>query len=150
MIVRNASVRQIHRSTFGFALLLVTGVSTSLRLANAASFDCTQTLSNVERAICSNQELSDLDDQLHREYRDAAQYGHIPGLRSTQRHWIRSRDDCRTRTVSLQLIRGDLQNSNEQGASISRAVLDQCRRATSACGEPHCNRTPATNRTSTP
>ncbi|MBD9354949.1 lysozyme inhibitor LprI family protein [Methylomonas albis] len=35
----------------------------------AASFDCQMAVSNIEKLICANQKLSNLDDQLHSAYK---------------------------------------------------------------------------------
>lgn len=67
--------------------------------AQAASFDCQKASTPVEQAICSDDELSGLDEQLNHSYsahlnspeQDAAQ------LKSTQRAWLRkNRQRCET------------------------------------------------------
>jgi uncharacterized protein len=78
------------------AFLLISLMYLTIRHADAASFDCAGQLTTVERAICANERLSRLDDELEREYKHAVEYGRISHLREKQRQWIRERDACKT------------------------------------------------------
>jgi uncharacterized protein len=72
--------------------LLVATVATT---ADAASFDCGKATSRVERLICADRELSELDDVLATAYK--AQLAESPApedLRREQRHWLKKRDVC--------------------------------------------------------
>ncbi|HMV40066.1 MAG TPA: lysozyme inhibitor LprI family protein [Plasticicumulans sp.] len=73
-------------------LLLATAGS-----AFAASFDCTRAGTLVEQAICSNPELSDLDDAMSNAYREAlAQAADAAVVQATQRRWLSEvRNPCR-------------------------------------------------------
>ncbi len=59
--------------------------------ARAASFDCTGSLTPVERVICQDPELSRLDEQLDRLYRAALLKAADPAaVRESQRAWLES------------------------------------------------------------
>jgi uncharacterized protein len=74
-----------------------------LTSANAASYDCTKANTKVEKIVCSNEEISKLDDLLselyERTYNSLIQQGVyafiITDLVKSQRHWLRSiRNAC--------------------------------------------------------
>lgn len=74
------------------AFVLITAQTASLT-AHAASFDCTKANSLMEKTICSNPELSKLDEELGKIYSDVlAQLKDDPvkhkELRNDQRKWI--------------------------------------------------------------
>lgn len=66
-------------------------------VAGAAGFDCTRARSGVERAICADAEVSQLDEYMGRYYA-AARAGLPPGaascLRADQGAWLARRDRC--------------------------------------------------------
>ena len=64
--------------------------------ANAAgpSFDCTQVTDAVDLTICSNTELSQLDQQMAALYFARAQSGTDPTARDEQRTWLHDRNQC--------------------------------------------------------
>jgi len=57
----------------------------------AASFDCAKAQGPIEKAICANSELSDLDDLLGRYHQGAlpALQENAPCLKSDQQEWLR-------------------------------------------------------------
>ncbi|HKZ95442.1 MAG TPA: lysozyme inhibitor LprI family protein [Hyphomicrobiaceae bacterium] len=68
--------------------------------ASAASFDCDE-LGNknaAERRICQNQRLGALDERLDSWYRRALErakyFDQTGSVRSAQRAWLRSRNEC--------------------------------------------------------
>lgn len=67
-------------------------------VAHGASFDCSKASTKVEKIICSNQELSKLDDSLGEDYADALNA--VSGKKriefiSKQVHWMKDvRDKC--------------------------------------------------------
>jgi uncharacterized protein len=74
-------------------LILVGFVLTGL--TSAASFDCTKASSPYEKAVCSNSNLSSLDDQLAGAYKDARAKSADPdGLKKDQIEWIKSTRQC--------------------------------------------------------
>lgn len=94
------------RVIIGGALLLGAGG------AWAASFDCKQAATAVEKRLCAVPALGNLDDQLDESYRallDTTPRSAVAGVRDQQRAWLRQRnacaqdaklDDCLQRTVT--------------------------------------------------
>lgn len=69
-------------------------VSASLSV-NAASFDCSKASSSVEKLICAEAELSQLDDLLNNAYtQNLRNNAFINQFRNTQRRWISQRNQC--------------------------------------------------------
>lgn len=64
---------------------------------HAASFDCSKAVSVVEKAICSDRELSGLDDSLAQAYKKALSAASDPeAVKRGQRAWLKSeRDVCK-------------------------------------------------------
>ncbi|KER85059.1 lysozyme inhibitor LprI family protein [Xanthomonas arboricola] len=79
------------RAIIGGALLLGAGG------AWAASFDCKQAGTAVEKRLCAVPALSNLDDQLDESYRallDTTPRSAVAGVRDQQRAWLRQRNAC--------------------------------------------------------
>jgi uncharacterized protein YecT (DUF1311 family) len=66
--------------------------------AHSASFDCDKASTLVEKAICGDKELSDLDDTLQSVYKRAlSQVEDAETLKSDQRNWLKNtRNKCKT------------------------------------------------------
>lgn len=65
--------------------------------AQAVSFDCQKAKTFVEKAICQNQELSDLDDELRVQYDTALTDNKNPAaFKKQQLKWLKQRDTCQT------------------------------------------------------
>src|SRR5262245_36327802 len=62
--------------------------------AQAASFDFAKASSFVEKAICSDKQLSGMDDQLARLYKAARATGDNAALEAEQKPWLSLRDQC--------------------------------------------------------
>ena len=63
--------------------------------AAAPGFDCTQVTGEIEKAVCSDGELSALDHQLADTYAQAlAKAADKATLQASQRGWIKGRGDC--------------------------------------------------------
>ena len=63
----------------------------------SASYNCANAKPGVEKKICGNDELSDLDDQLGALYRQARASSHDDKrLKSEQQLWLEMRNKCRT------------------------------------------------------
>lgn len=61
----------------------------------AASFDCGKASTLVEKAICSDERLSNLDNELGRAYKTALQNSTAPAdLKTEQKNWIAQRNRC--------------------------------------------------------
>jgi uncharacterized protein len=68
-------------------------------LAAEPSFDCSSPASAAEEAVCTSDALAAMDVELGRLYRAAAEGSNMTPdrlgeLRSTQRGWIKGRDEC--------------------------------------------------------
>lgn len=77
---------------------LVSFVLPLLFLANnaqAASFDCAEATTKVEKMICGDAELSKLDEEMASAYAGASeQKTQFKGLKEQQREWLRERNRC--------------------------------------------------------
>jgi uncharacterized protein len=63
--------------------------------AHAAGFDCTKAVRPVEKAICDDGALSQLDDRLTKAYEDTlGKVSDKSGLVASQRAWLQQRDRC--------------------------------------------------------
>jgi uncharacterized protein len=75
----------------GLAFLVFAGPS------HAASFDCEAARAHADILVCSNPELSRMDEELDRHYRRAVREAPAPlRLLREQRNWLRQRDACST------------------------------------------------------
>ncbi|MFI3218780.1 MAG: lysozyme inhibitor LprI family protein [Methylococcales bacterium] len=74
-------------------LLLVMCVSA----AQAVSFDCQKAKTFIEKAICQNPDLSQLDDELGSLYQLALTDNKNPAVfKKQQLGWLKQRDTCQT------------------------------------------------------
>lgn len=71
------------------AVLLCFGVG-----AQAASFDCAKASTRVEKIICDNPTIGQLDVDMARAYRQALQQD--KGVRQEQQAWLKERNQCST------------------------------------------------------
>lgn len=63
----------------------------------SASFDCSKLLSDVENKICSNSELSSLDDNLSKIYKKTLDVTENKEyLKSEQKIWVKKRNECKS------------------------------------------------------
>lgn len=63
--------------------------------AIAASFDCGQARTPVERTICTNPSLSEQDEQLAMLFEQAKQYGERSEVIRQQKNWLKTRNACK-------------------------------------------------------
>ena len=64
--------------------------------ARAATFDCDKASTSVEKVICSDTRLTNLDDQLGRQYKDVLAASSNGGaLKAEQKAWLSSRNQCK-------------------------------------------------------
>jgi len=100
--------------------------------ATSASFDCTKATAKVEKLICSNTGLSNMDDRLSTAYKAAMKSAVNPDfLRQEQKQWLIQRNECidvpclvkayATRTIKLSTPRTDWPSP-----SINTADLKAC------------------------
>lgn len=77
-----------HLFVLSFTLLSITNT-------HAAGFDCKKAASFVEKAICSDTNLSSLDEKLNQAYRTAKKHDPKPQpLQEEQAKWLKTRNTC--------------------------------------------------------
>jgi uncharacterized protein len=67
--------------------------------AQAVSFDCQKAKTFIEKAVCQDPALSDLDDELGALYQSAIDNSSTPAanaLKKQQLQWLKQRDTCQT------------------------------------------------------
>jgi len=75
-------MKQLIYAAYFLCILFATG-------SHAASFDCTKASTLVEKTICSDAKLSELDSQLMQSYKKAlASSPDASGMKSAQRTWL--------------------------------------------------------------
>jgi uncharacterized protein len=61
-------------------------------ISDAASFDCAKASTNIEKSICSNPELSKLDNELSAAYKQEIQKSNLKyDLKTQQREWLKNK-----------------------------------------------------------
>lgn len=108
-------------------LLLVITLATS---AHAASFDCAVAKTDVERIICSSEELSQLDRTLAEIYElELSRDNAAKSIRAAHRTWLESRNRCSDTTC--------IEHRYEQRIA-DLACDEESRMAGSAVGSGQC------------
>ncbi|MBB3227169.1 uncharacterized protein FHW69_001770 [Luteibacter sp. Sphag1AF] len=95
--------------------------------AHAASFDCAKAQTPTEKAICADQSLGSLDDQLAEAYKsalDASTTTEATALRASQRMWMTQRDTCAARADCLRDSMTHRANELEAVRARSAKALD--------------------------
>jgi uncharacterized protein len=65
--------------------------------AQAVSFDCQKAKTFIEKAICQNPDLSELDDELGSQFQMALTDNKNPAVfKKQQLTWLKQRDTCQT------------------------------------------------------
>lgn len=120
-----------HRFAFAISLLL------ALPAVQAASFDCKKASHRVEKWICADAELSALDDQLSRTYREKlAAVVNKPGFQGMQKDWnALLRSQCQDAACVKQQYRAQIDNlkgydseeyeANYKSTSVKSLTLSQ-------------------------
>lgn len=83
---------KLNKTTFFLACcaLIISGSE-----ALAASFDCTKAATSVEKMICADNNLSELDEKLGKAYLEAGKkYPDTTALKQEQRAWLKERNKC--------------------------------------------------------
>ena len=104
----------------GFALLFCA----SLGSASAASFDCSKAASLVETSVCSNPQLSALDDELDAAYRTtAARSADKAAFKAAQVMWLTTvRNKCSTERCLSAVYRARVLFLNSVPSSVPSLV----------------------------
>lgn len=96
--------------------------------ALAASFDCSKASSDIEKAICTDQELSNLDDQLAKIYKEALNSSQNKDLiKQSQRDWIRTDRNSSKNKEALKIAYQDRINelSKTNGKSTLQKTIQE-------------------------
>ncbi len=94
---------KFHGTAASFALAAVLNMSLA-GAAPAASFDCAKAKSKIEKAICTDQELSSLDEFLGRYYAGALETAKDAAacVKADQKAWVKNvRDACGPKSTCL-------------------------------------------------
>jgi uncharacterized protein len=104
--------------------LIVIGLLIIPLFSHGASFDCARSSTWTEKAICSDQQLSDLDDLLMASYSKAlGREADKTPLKTAQRDWLKSvRNACQDKTCLSQAYTSRLAELNESVASASKSL----------------------------
>ncbi|PTC20414.1 hypothetical protein C0J26_10770 [Pseudomonas baetica] len=113
--------------------------------ATAAGMDCTKAANTVEKTICANKIVYELDTQMGTVYRElmkASSDGQAE-LKSTQRLWLKARNDCVEDTCLEQSYRERLQLLQAQWkeavvfkpSDLDKQVLDDLQKRIRAASE---------------
>lgn len=122
------------RRAAALALLACTATT-----AQAASFDCTKAVTRIEKLICADAELSQLDSALGRLYADARRGAADPAaLKRAQRDWLGQRDRCRDSACVADAYRARIAALGGAGAAGSASTGSG---AMTAMGEAKTQRT---------
>lgn len=85
------------------SVCLLLALFASMGSAGAASFDCSKAATLVERTICTNDELSKLDDAMGEAFEsEVAQESRAQKLKTSQRAWVAIRNRCTDATCLIQ------------------------------------------------
>jgi uncharacterized protein len=115
--------------------LTVLSVVVPVVQAQAASFNCAKAQTPIERLICSDPQVSELDDQLDKTYRTAEVTGswQRSELAPNQREWLRSiRDTCadaecltRVYRARIEELRGPRKPASDSTAASNLPCLSK-------------------------
>ncbi|MEA2029493.1 MAG: lysozyme inhibitor LprI family protein [Campylobacterota bacterium] len=103
---------------FKIALLSIIIVSSSY----AASFDCRKASTQVEHLICGDSELSYLDEELLRAYKNALKKSDPNRVKSQQRRWLKyTRNDCTTLSCLKDVYKLQIDRLNGSTLRVQRS-----------------------------
>jgi uncharacterized protein len=95
--------------------------------AFAASFDCSKASNTIEKTICSDSEMSELDEKLSILYKQSLISR--PDLKSEQIQWIRETRQCEKSSEILDCVKTSYENRIEYIKTLSANVLSKEREA---------------------
>jgi len=96
------------------------GLALGLPIAQAASFDCTKAQSPVEKMVCADPALSQLDEELSTTFRRAV--ANDPQIRQQQQAWLRdTREKCGTVECLTTAYRSQIQTLIGQPSAAAPA-----------------------------
>lgn len=100
-----------------------------MTIVYGASFDCTKATTNVEKMICENEELSQLDIELSEVFK--AFYFSSNEIKNAQKAWIKDRDKCQDKAC----IESMYQNRIKELKETSITDYPKLTNVTSECSE---------------
>ena len=124
----------MRKSLRAFVFFAAIGICLCLAAKNqAASFDCTKATTKIERIICTDSELSKMDEGLAKIYRDVMKdVKHAEAIKSSQKVWLKERNRCEDvvcvkkayelRLQDLRLLKTDSSFSVETEAASQQAL----------------------------
>lgn len=84
------------KSGFLFKTICISALLGWSAFGSAASFDCGQARAPIDKAICTNPDLSRLDENLAEAYKNAlVRSSDANQLKNQQRDWIKQRNACK-------------------------------------------------------
>lgn len=99
-------------SVLAFLLLALLASLITPASLDAASFDCARAKTRVEKLVCAEPELSNLDEELAEQYRVTVQSATSERLRTRirqeQTNWLKRRDACTERRCVEEAYRARL------------------------------------------
>lgn len=102
----------------GLATLLASLAAPAL----AASFDCSQARTPVERAICADPSLSAQDEQLALLFEQAKLHGERSEVIRQQKGWLKTRDACKDLTCLRKQYKSQVQLLQPVAAAIGQGM----------------------------
>lgn len=84
------------------------------------SFDCTKVTGGIEKAICDNSELSQLDFDLGKAYKVAKAID--PNIKHEQRLWIKQRNKCKGKKQQACLKKNYLSRTETLQQTVERGI----------------------------
>jgi uncharacterized protein len=108
-----------------FLFSIGTVLSVAALNSYAASFDCRKASTLVENVICSDNEISALDDSLSAAYSSALAEGKADKIKREQKKWLKKRNSCKDKEcVKKQYVQriNELSNLNQLSLKVGDCI----------------------------
>jgi uncharacterized protein len=103
-------------------LIILVSILVFVSKSYAASFDCTKAASLVENVICSDSEISGLDDAVSSSYKNALAKGN--NIKQSQRNWLKTRNLCKSKVCLKKIYAKRLNELSDLPLALS-SKLDE-------------------------
>jgi len=100
-----------------FCMLILTFMTSSY----AASFDCAKAGTKVEKLICSNEKISQLDEEMAVTFKEAVKR-EPQTIKEQQRNWIKVRNSCNGENCVLEAYQNRISELNEFVRSFDKEM----------------------------